>query len=151
MGKERASMDERRDARTGSTGRSTRVGRRRFLRLVALGGGTATLVALGVACQQAPAAPPKPAESKPAETKPAAPVAPAAKPTEAAKPAAETKPAQQAPATAAAAQVIVMQGVDANTLDPSFRNSTPEFNINAHVFNMHTWRDSKTLKVVPEF
>jgi peptide/nickel transport system substrate-binding protein len=42
------------------------------------------------------------------------------------------------------------QGVDANTLDPAFRNSTPEFNINAHIFNMLVWRDAASLKVVPE-
>jgi peptide/nickel transport system substrate-binding protein len=44
-----------------------------------------------------------------------------------------------------------MQGVDANTLDPSFRNSTPESNINYHIFNLMTWRDAKSLKIVPEF
>jgi len=44
-----------------------------------------------------------------------------------------------------------MQGVDANTLDPSFRNSTPEFNINAHIFSMMTARDPKSLKIIPEF
>src|SRR6266852_7767880 len=48
-------------------------------------------------------------------------------------------------------QAIVLQGVDANTLDPQFRNSTPEFNINAHVFNFVNWRDPKSLKPIPEF
>jgi peptide/nickel transport system substrate-binding protein len=48
-------------------------------------------------------------------------------------------------------QVVVMQGVDANTLDPSFRNSTPESNINQHIFNTMLWRDAKSLKVTPEF
>ena len=113
-------------------------------------------MSLGVACQQAPAAPPRPAESKPAEAKPAESKPAEAKPAEASKPAAETKPAdssqaQKAPATAAAGQVVIMQGVDANTLDPAFRNATPEFNINAHIFSFHTWRDPKTLKIVPEF
>lgn len=59
----------------------------------------------------------------------------------------------QAPAAGSgtAGQVVVLQGVDANTLDPSFRNSTPESNITEHIFSTMTWRDRKTLKVVPEF
>jgi peptide/nickel transport system substrate-binding protein len=145
-------MDRRTDGIGRGSGSGARLDRRGFLRLMTLAGGAGTMLALGVACQQTPApAPAKPAESKPAESKPAATSAPAAKPAEAPKPAAEAKPAQQAPAAASAGQVIVMQGVDANTLDPAFRNSTPEFNINAHIFNMHTWRDSRSLKIVPEF
>jgi peptide/nickel transport system substrate-binding protein len=46
-------------------------------------------------------------------------------------------------------QVTVVQGVDANTLDPSFRNATPEFNIMLHVFDTLLNRDAKTLKPVP--
>ncbi|HYU19211.1 MAG TPA: ABC transporter substrate-binding protein [Chloroflexota bacterium] len=134
------------EGQTGEVTWGARLNRRRFLRLVALGAGAGTLVSLGVACQQAAApAPPKPAESKPGEAKPAE-----AKPAES-KPAAEAKPAQQAPAVAGASPVIVMQGVDANTLDPAFRNSVPEFTMNAHVFSFHTWRDPKSLKIVPEF
>ncbi len=129
---------------------STRVGRRSFLRLIALAGGAGTLMSLGVACQQAPTAPAKPAESKPAEAKPAPTAAAAAKPAEA-KPATEAKPAQQAPAAGAAPPVVILQGVDANTLDPSFTNSVPESTINYHIFSYHTWRDPKSLKVVPEF
>ena len=45
--------------------------------------------------------------------------------------------------------VTVVQGVDANTLDPSFRNATPESNIMYHVFDTLLWRDAKTLKPVP--
>jgi peptide/nickel transport system substrate-binding protein len=95
-------------------------------------GATPALVSLAAACQSSTPAVPS---GQAAATAPAA--APA--------------PAQQAPAATSAAQVVVMQGVDANTLDPSFRNSTPEFTINAHIFNMMTWRDSKSLKVTPEF
>jgi peptide/nickel transport system substrate-binding protein len=105
----------------------TRLSRRDLLRL---GGATAALSVLA-ACQAAPSAPPPAATS--AANQPA--------------------PQQAAPAagTSSAGQVIVMQGVDANTLDPSFRNSTPEFNINSHIFSMMTWRDAKSLKVIPEF
>ncbi|MDI3341216.1 MAG: ABC transporter substrate-binding protein [Sphaerobacter sp.] len=46
-------------------------------------------------------------------------------------------------------QVVIMQGVDANTLDPLLRNATPEFNINVHVFDMFTKRNPKTLEVEP--
>src|SRR5260370_24960277 len=69
-------------------------------------------------------------------------------------PAAATPAASgQAPAAASgsAGQVVVLQGVDANTLDPSFRNSTPESSINQHIFSTMTWRDAKSPKAVPEF
>ncbi len=45
--------------------------------------------------------------------------------------------------------VTIVQGVDANTLDPSFVNATPETNINLHMFDTLLWRDPKTLKPVP--
>lgn len=45
--------------------------------------------------------------------------------------------------------VTVVQGVDANTLDPQFSNATPEFTILYHVFAPILWRDAKTLKPVP--
>jgi peptide/nickel transport system substrate-binding protein len=45
--------------------------------------------------------------------------------------------------------VTIVQGVDANTLDPSFRNATPEFNVNIQVFDTLLWRDPKSLKPVP--
>ncbi|MFN8524460.1 MAG: ABC transporter substrate-binding protein [Chloroflexota bacterium] len=127
-----------------------RMGRRIFLRNAGALAGGGLIVALASACQQS-AAPAKPSEpAKPAEA--AKPAAPAAATAPAGKPAEAAKPAQSAPAAPAGdSQVVVMQGVDANTLDPSFRNSTPEFNINAHIFDMHTWRDSKSLKIVPEF
>ncbi|MBV9544147.1 MAG: ABC transporter substrate-binding protein, partial [Chloroflexi bacterium] len=105
----------------------TRLSRRDLLRL---GGATAALSVLA-ACQAAPSAP--------------APSGGAA--------ANQAAPQQAAPAAGASSggQVVVMQGVDANTLDPSFRNSTPEFNINSHIFSMMTWRDANSLKVTPEF
>lgn len=46
-------------------------------------------------------------------------------------------------------EVVIMQGVDANTLDPLLRNATPEFNINVHVFDMFTKRNPQTLEVEP--
>jgi peptide/nickel transport system substrate-binding protein len=52
-------------------------------------------------------------------------------------------------ATTPTGTVTIVQGVDANTLDPSFRNATPEFNINIHVFDTLLWRDAKSLKPVP--
>lgn len=45
--------------------------------------------------------------------------------------------------------VRIVQGVDANTLDPSFTNATPEGNIDRHIFDFLLWRDAKTLKPVP--
>lgn len=66
-----------------------------------------------------------------------------------------TASATEAPATSAPSggdvpeQVVIMQGVDANTLDPLLRNSTPEFNINAHIFDMWLNRDPKTLEIGP--
>src|SRR5579859_1472627 len=107
--------------------------RRQLLRMAALLAATPALVSVAAACQSAV---PATTSAPPSATAPAAAAAPAQ---------------QQAPAASTIAQVVVMQGVDANTLDPSFRNSTPEFNINAHVFNMMTWRDAKSLKIVPEF
>ena len=45
--------------------------------------------------------------------------------------------------------ITVVQGVDANTLDPSFTNATPESTIRFHIFDTILWRDAKTLKPVP--
>lgn len=49
----------------------------------------------------------------------------------------------------ATGEVVIMQGVDANTLDPLLRNSTPEFNINVHIFDMFLNRDPVTLEILP--
>jgi peptide/nickel transport system substrate-binding protein len=46
-------------------------------------------------------------------------------------------------------EIVIMQGVDANTLDPLLRNSTPEFNINLHIFDMFLNRNSETLEIEP--
>ncbi len=50
---------------------------------------------------------------------------------------------------AASGQIVIMQGVDANTLDPLLRNATPEFTINLHVFDMFLNRNPETLEIEP--
>ena len=106
--------------------------RRQLLRLAGALGGTSAILSVLAACQPA-----SPAQPAPGATRAAGATTPV--------------PAQQATAAATAAQVVILQGVDANTLDPSFRNSTPEFNINAHLFSMMAARDAKSLQMVPEF
>jgi peptide/nickel transport system substrate-binding protein len=49
----------------------------------------------------------------------------------------------------AAGTFVILQGVDANTLDPLVRNSTPEFNINLNIFDMMVFRDADTMEVGP--
>lgn len=49
----------------------------------------------------------------------------------------------------ATGEIVIMQGVDANTLDPLLRNATPEFTINVHVFDMFLSRNSETLEILP--
>ena len=46
-------------------------------------------------------------------------------------------------------EIVIMQGVDANTLDPMMRNSTPEFNVNLHIFDMFLNRNQETLEIEP--
>ena len=46
-------------------------------------------------------------------------------------------------------EIVIMQGVDANTLDPLMRNSTPEFNVNLHIFDMFLNRNGETLEIEP--
>ncbi len=46
-------------------------------------------------------------------------------------------------------EIVIMQGVDANTLDPHMRNATPEFNVNVHIFDMALARNSETLEILP--
>ncbi len=49
----------------------------------------------------------------------------------------------------ASGEVVIMQGVDANTLEPLLRNSTPEFNVNVHIFDMFLLRDPETMQIIP--
>jgi peptide/nickel transport system substrate-binding protein len=120
-----------------------RITRRQLLRLAGVLGGASAAVSILAACQPAAVSTP---------SKPSTPGPPAAG-TVSNNPPSATTPvaAQQAPAAVSAGQVVVMQGVDANTLDPSFRNSTPESNINAHIFSIMTGRDPKSLQIIPEF
>ncbi|MGD9892593.1 MAG: ABC transporter substrate-binding protein [Dehalococcoidia bacterium] len=45
--------------------------------------------------------------------------------------------------------VTIIQGVEANSLDPAIFNATPESVILSHVMDTLLWRDAKTLKPVP--
>lgn len=45
--------------------------------------------------------------------------------------------------------LVLLQGVDSNTLDPLVRNSVPEFTVNMHVFDLMTWRNAETLEIEP--
>ncbi len=56
---------------------------------------------------------------------------------------------EEAPPVAASGEVVIMQGVDANTLEPLLRNSTPEFNVNVHIFDMFLLRDPATMQIIP--
>lgn len=46
-------------------------------------------------------------------------------------------------------RLVLLQGVDSNTLDPLVRNSVPESTINRHVFDMMTFRNADTLEIEP--
>jgi peptide/nickel transport system substrate-binding protein len=46
-------------------------------------------------------------------------------------------------------RLILLQGVDANSLDPLVRNSVPESVVNRHVFDMMTFRDGDSLEIQP--
>src|SRR5579883_2471755 len=46
-------------------------------------------------------------------------------------------------------QAIILQGADVNFMDPEFRNSVPEANINQHIFDTFLWQNGKTLKQEP--
>src|SRR5690606_39404308 len=59
------------------------------------------------------------------------------------------EPEDEEPAGEATGEVVIMQGVDANTLDPLLRNATPEFTINMHVFDMFLNRNAETLAIEP--
>lgn len=52
-------------------------------------------------------------------------------------------------ATKPTGTVTIVQGVEANTLDPAIFNATPESVILSHVMDTLLWRDAKTLKPVP--
>jgi peptide/nickel transport system substrate-binding protein len=51
--------------------------------------------------------------------------------------------------TESSGQLVLLQGVDSNTLDPLVRNSVPESTINRHVFDMMTNRNEETLEIEP--
>lgn len=53
------------------------------------------------------------------------------------------------PSAAANSPVVVVQGVDPNTLDPDYANGQPEKNVLRHIFDPVLARDAKTLQVVP--
>lgn len=53
------------------------------------------------------------------------------------------------PAGEATGEIVIMQGVDSNNLDPLLRNSVPEFTVNMHVFDMMLKRNPETLEIMP--
>jgi peptide/nickel transport system substrate-binding protein len=53
------------------------------------------------------------------------------------------------PVGEATGEIVIMQGVDSNNLDPLLRNSVPEFTVNMHVFDMMLKRDAETLEIQP--
>lgn len=53
------------------------------------------------------------------------------------------------PAVVPTGEIVIMQGVDSNNLDPLLRNSVPEFTVNLHVFDMMLFRDDATLQAEP--
>ena len=60
----------------------------------------------------------------------------------------EDDDADDAP-TESEGRLVLLQGVDSNTLDPLVRNSVPESVVNRHVFDMMTWRNPDTLEIEP--
>ena len=137
----------------------SRLSRRGLLRRVAvLGLATPVVGTLLAACGGSSETATKPAEA----TKPAGGGTEATKPAEATQPAGSTPeataPSGGAEATATesgsgsaepAGKIVIIQGVDANSLDPLLRNSTPEFNLNLHIYDMFLKRDAETLELVP--
>src|SRR5581483_9777094 len=140
-------------SRRATVGPVQRLKRRTVLKLSAIAGGGALapwLIACGSSnnnknagnATQAPTQA-APASSATAGAPAAGSAAAAAQPsgTAAAAPAAANK--------APSGQAIILQGADVNFMDPEFRNSVPEFNINQHIFDTFLWQNGKTLKQEP--
>jgi len=60
-----------------------------------------------------------------------------------------TEPAGGGEDVEATGEITIIQGVDANSLDPLLRNSTPEFNLNLHIYDMFLARNPETLELEP--
>jgi peptide/nickel transport system substrate-binding protein len=122
-----------------------RIKRRRILQLGALAGGTAALTPWLIACSSSNN---NNNTSGGAATKAPATQAGQATPASgtATRPAAS--PAAAAP-KAPTGQAVILQGTDVNFMDPEFRNSVPEANVNAHIFDYFLWQNPKTLKQEP--
>jgi peptide/nickel transport system substrate-binding protein len=126
------------------------VSRRSFLkRAAALGLAAPTITTLLAACGDDEAETPGAATTTTSETPGTG--ADATATTDTAAPDATETPADSGSTDGAApsGQIVIMQGVDANTLDPLFRNATPEFTVNIHVFDMMLTRNSETLEITP--
>ncbi len=74
---------------------------------------------------------------------------PEASATEASGGEATTAPSGGSEGGEATGEIVIIQGVDANSLDPLLRNSTPEFNLNLHIYDMFLKRDAETLELLP--
>jgi peptide/nickel transport system substrate-binding protein len=82
------------------------------------------------------AAAPTPNATAPVATAPAA---------VATSPSLATKPTPVGPS----GNVVVLQGVDPNTLDPNFANGQPEKNVLLHIFDALLTREAQTMKLAP--
>lgn len=134
-------------SRRATFGPVQRLRRRSVLKLSAIAGGAALapwLIACGSSNnnKNAGKATQAPTQAAPAGSAPAGGSATAAaQPSGTAAAAASNK--------APAGQAVILQGADVNFMDPEFRNSVPEFNINQHIFDTFLWQNGKTLKQEP--
>ena len=132
-----------------------RVKRRTVLKLSAIAGG-AGLAPWLIACgssnnnkNNGAKATQAPTQAVPAASGSAAAGAPAAGSATAAQPSGTAAAAPASSNKAPAGQAIILQGADVNFMDPEFRNSVPEANINLHIFDTFLWQNGKTLKQEP--
>ena len=124
--------------------------RRRFLRLVALGSGSALLAACAPAAPAAPtAAPAKPAatpQAVPTQPPPVAKVAPTQPPAEVAKIAATVAPTAAPAAQARDTSFVVVDGTEPNSLDPPAGTGPFQHPLNAFYDGLVHWSSNMELQ-----